>query len=73
MKAEWNTTDRILYGVMVGAFVVGTVSMFIEACRSRPKVKMIVLGVPKSEGKEKEVKQPAKSGLDESSSAPENQ
>jgi len=50
MKAEWNTTDRIFFGVMVGAFAVGTVSMFIEACRKRPKVQMIVLGVKTGKG-----------------------
>jgi hypothetical protein len=61
MKADWNTTDRILYGVMAGGVVIWAIATFIEACRSRPKVQMMVLSV----------KQPAKPGPDESSSAAE--
>lgn len=63
-KADWNTTDRILYGVMAGGIVLWAIATFIEACRPRPKLEMIILA-----GKEKEVKQPAKIGPDESSSA----
>lgn len=45
MKADWNTTDRILYGIMCGGMALWAIATFIEACRSRPKVQMIVLGV----------------------------
>jgi len=55
-QSDWNTTDRVMYGFMVTAFIIGTVSMLIEACRTRPKVQMMVLSV----------KQPAKPGPDES-------
>lgn len=58
-QADWNTTDRVMYGLMVTAFIIGTISMLIEACRTRPKVQMMVLGV----------KPPEKPGPDESSSA----
>lgn len=65
MKAEWTKTDRILfgivYGVMAGGILLHAISSIIEVCRSRPKVQMMVLGVPK--GKDK--------GPDESSSAAE--
>jgi len=57
-QSEWDTTERVLYGVMVTAFVIGTVSMLIEALRTRPKVQMMVLSV-------KDVKD-SKSGPDSS-------
>jgi len=60
-QADWNTTDRIMYGVMCSGVALWAIAMFIEACRSRPKVQMMVLSV----------KQPAKPGPDESSSAAE--
>jgi hypothetical protein len=43
----WNTTDRVFYGVACSALAIWAVAVFIEACRTRPKVKMIVLGVSK--------------------------
>ena len=58
-QADWNTTDRIMYGLMVTAFIIGTVSMLIEALRTRPKVQLMVLSL----------KQLEKPGPDESSSA----
>jgi len=58
-QADWNTTDRIMYGMMVTAFIIGTVSMLIEALRTRPKVQMMVLSL----------KQLDKPGPDESQSA----
>lgn len=58
-QADWNTTDRIMYGMMVTAFIIGTVSMLIEALRTRPKVQMMVLSL----------KQLEKPGQDESQSA----
>jgi len=68
----WNTTDRIFYGIACSALALWAVAMFIEACRSRPKVKMIVLGVSGKGGNSgDEVKQPAKQGKAESSSAAE--
>ena len=70
MKADWNTTDRIFYGIMCSGMMLWAIATFIEACRSRPKVSVVMLGVS---GKSKEVKQPAKPGLDESSSAADNQ
>lgn len=57
----WNTTDRIFYGIMCSGIALWAIAMFIEACRTRPKVQMMVLSV----------KQPAKPGPDESSSAAE--
>ena len=56
---DLNTTDRIMYGLMVTAFIIGTVSMFIEALRTRPKVQLMVLSL----------KQLEKPGPDESQSA----
>jgi len=58
-QADWNTTDRIMYGVMCSGIALWAIATFIEACRTRPKVQMMVLSV----------KQPAKPGPDESSSA----
>jgi len=60
-QSDWNTTDRIFYGIMCSGILLWAISTFIEACRTRPKVQMMVLGV----------KQPAKPGLDESPSAAE--
>jgi len=58
-QSVWKTTDRIMYGVMCSGIALWAIATFIEACRSRPKVQMMVLSV----------KQPAKPGPDESSSA----
>jgi len=62
-NGTWTKSERSLYliacGIVASAIAVFAISQFIEACRSRPKVEMIVLGVPKGKGKEKEVKQPA--------------
>jgi len=58
-QADWNTTDRIMYGVMCSGIALWAIATFIEACRTRPKVQMMVLSV----------KQPAKPGPDESSGA----
>jgi len=44
-QADWNTTDRIMYGVMCSGIMLWAISTFIEACRSRPKVQMLVLSV----------------------------
>jgi len=44
-QADWNTTDRVMYGLMVTAFIIGTVSMLIEALRTRPKVQVMVLSL----------------------------
>lgn len=60
-QADWNTTDRIMYGIMAGGIALWAISTFIEACRSRPKVQMMVLSV----------KQLDKPGPDESSGAAE--
>ncbi|MBA7496747.1 hypothetical protein ES702_07356 [subsurface metagenome] len=64
-KANWNTTDRVLFGIFYGvvgvAVLISGISQFIEACRSRPKVQMMVLSI----------KPPAQPGPDESSSAAE--
>jgi len=64
MKAEWNTTDRILYGIMAGGVVLWAISMFIDACRSRPKVQILAFGFKKPAG-------PGPDQPDESSSAAE--
>ena len=65
-QANWNTTDRILYGIMAGGVVVWAISQFIEACRSRPKIQMVVLSA-----KQPIVKQSvAEPGPDESSEDP---
>jgi len=44
-EANWNATDRILYGVMCSGIALWAIATFIEACRSRPKVQMLVLSV----------------------------
>jgi len=52
-----------MYGIMCSAIMLWAIATFIEACRSRPKDEMIVLGFKRNgelAGKEKEVKQPAK-------------
>jgi len=46
---EWSKTDRILYGIMCTGVMLWAISTFIEACRSRPKVQMVVLSVKKPE------------------------
>jgi len=61
----WNTTDRIFYGIACSALAIWAVAMFIEACRSRPKVQVIMLGHKPGKAKDQ--------AKDESSSAAENQ
>jgi len=58
-QADWNTTDRIFYGIMCSGMMLWAIATFIEACRTRPKVQMMVLSV----------KPPEKPGPDGSSSA----
>lgn len=58
-QADWNTTDRIMYGVMCSGIILWAIATFIEACRSRPKIQMMVLSL----------KQLEKPGPDESQSA----
>ena len=60
-ETDWNTTDRVLYGIMCSGIALWAIATFIEACRSRPKVQMMVLSV----------KQPKIPGPDESLSAAE--
>lgn len=66
-ETNWTTTDRILFGIVYGAMAAGMaiwgIAQLIEACRSRPKVQMMVLNA----------KKPDIPGPDESSSASENQ
>jgi len=65
-EGNWNTTDRILYGVMCSGIALWALATFIEACRSRPKIQMMVLGV-----KSPVVNQPvAQPGPDESGPDP---
>ncbi len=44
MENRWTKTDRIFYGIMCSGMMLWAIATFIEACRSRPKVKLIVLG-----------------------------
>ncbi len=44
-QAEWNTTDRVLYGIMCSGVMLWAIATFIEACRTRPKVQMMVLSL----------------------------
>lgn len=48
-ETEWNTTDRILFGIVYGAMGAGIaiwgIAQLIEACRTRPKVKIVMFGV----------------------------
>jgi len=60
-QTEWNTTDRILYGIMCSGIMLWAISEFIEACRTRPKIQMMVLST--------KAVQDSKPGPDESSSA----
>jgi len=60
-EADWNKTDRVLYGIMCSGIALWAIAVFIEACRSRPKVQMMVLSARQLE----------KTGPDESSSAAE--
>jgi len=60
-QTEWNTTDRVLYGIMCSGVMLWAIAMFIEACRTRPKIQMMVLST-------KAVKD-SKPGPDESQSA----
>lgn len=52
-ETNWKTGDRILFGVvysaMAGGILLHAISCIIEACRSRPKVEMIVLGIKQPE------------------------
>ena len=72
-QSEWNTTDSIIFCVFYGVVGIAALTMgiaqLIEACRTRPKVQMMVLGVPKGKlaGKEDGVQQ------DESQSAAVNE
>ena len=45
MENSWTKTDRIFYGIMCSGMMLWAIAMFIEACRSRPKVQVIMLGV----------------------------
>lgn len=48
MENSWTKSERslylIAYGIMASAIALYAVAALIEACRSRPKVKLIVLG-----------------------------
>ncbi len=67
-QSEWSKTEIIVFGafyVVVGiAGLTMAIAQLIEACQTRPKVQMMVLSL-------KGVKEPAKSGPDESPSAAE--
>ncbi len=56
----WNTTDRVFYGVACSAMAIWAVAMFIEACRTRPKVQVLAFGLKKPDDKQEDVEQPAK-------------
>lgn len=58
-QADWNTTDRIMYGIMAGGIALWAIATFIEALRTRPKIQMMVLSL----------KQLEKPGPDESQGA----
>lgn len=58
-KAECTKADHIFYGILCVALACVAIAHLIEACRSRPKVEMIVLGVPTGKDKKDGVKQPA--------------
>jgi len=60
-QSDWNTTDRILYGVMCSGIALWAIATFIEACRTRSKHKIMVF----------KVNLPEKPGPDESSGAAE--
>jgi len=69
-ESNWNTTDRIFFGIVYGTMAAGMaiwgIAQLIEACRTRPKIQMMVLGV-----KGPFVKQPvAQPGPDESPEVP---
>jgi len=59
-QSDWNTTDRIMYGIMCSGIMLWAIATFIEACRTRPKVQMMVLSL-----------KGVKPGPDDSSSAAE--
>lgn len=67
-QAECTKADHIYYGFLCAAVACVGIAQIIRACRSRPKVQMVVLSV-----KPLDVKQPAKPGPEavESSSAAE--
>jgi len=68
-KADFNTTDRIMFGVFYGVVAIAAVTMgiaqLIEACRTRPKVQLMVLSLKNTAVKD------SKPGPDESPSAAE--
>jgi len=49
MESEWNTTDRLMFGIFYGIVGIAGVTMaiaqLIEACRTRPKVQLMVLSM----------------------------
>jgi len=59
-QSDWNTTDRIMYGIMCSGIMLWAIATFIEACRTRPKVQMMVLSL-----------KGVQPGPDETPSAPE--
>jgi len=58
-EAECSRADHIFYGFLCAALACVAIAQLIEACRTRPKVQMMVLSV----------KQPEIPGPDESPSA----
>jgi len=48
-KTKWSDTEKkvylCLYGVVVAGLMIAAVSHLIEACRSRPKVLALYIGV----------------------------
>jgi len=75
MENSWTKSERsiylIAYGLMASAIALYAVAALIEACRSRPKLQVLAFGFKKPDDKREVVKQPAKPGPDESSSAAE--
>ncbi len=71
MENRWTKTDQIFYGIMCSGMMLWAIATLIEACRSRPKMQVLAFGFKKPDDKKEVVKQPAKTGPDESSSAAE--
>ena len=44
-KTECTKADHIYYGILCAALACVAIAHLIDACRSRPKVKVIMLGV----------------------------
>ena len=48
MENSWTKTERslylIAYGITASALALWAIATFIEACRSRPKVQVLMLG-----------------------------